>query len=131
MQEEIFGPLLPILPYATLDEAVERVNQGPKPLSLYVFSRSRAATERVLAHTSAGGTCVNETLLHFINPSLPFGGIGNSGFGRGHGRADFVAFSNERGVLEPRVRLGLVEMLLPPYGGRLAQRLLAFILKFL
>ena len=99
MQEEIFGPVLPILRYTQLDDVIADINTRDKPLAMYIFSRSRAHIDQVLRETSAGGTCINDTLLHFLNTNLPFGGIGSSGIGRGHGHAGFMAFSNERAVL--------------------------------
>jgi aldehyde dehydrogenase (NAD+) len=99
MQEEIFGPILPILAYSNLQEAINLVNQRAKPLALYIFSKSKALVENVIRQTSAGGTCVNDVVLHISNPNLPFGGIGNSGTGSCHGFYGFKAFSHERGVM--------------------------------
>lgn len=79
LQDEIFGPLLPVLSVATVDEAISFVNKREKPLALYVFTESAKNRKKVLASTSAGGTTINDCLLHAVNPSLPFGGIGNSG----------------------------------------------------
>ena len=121
MQDEIFGPLLPILRAETLAEAVAFVNARPKPLVAYVFAEDERVAEHVLARTSAGATCVNETLLHYFNPDLPFGGIGTSGMGRGHGHAGFLAFSNQRAVLRRRFGNKLVQRLYPPYAA-LARR---------
>lgn len=115
MQEEIFGPLLPVLSYGTLDEALQIVNDRPNPLSLYLFTECGSAVETVLERTSAGSTCINETLLHFGNPELPFGGAGHSGIGRGHGEAGFRAFSNERSVLRRSYGSALLRTLYPPY----------------
>jgi aldehyde dehydrogenase (NAD+) len=99
MQEEIFGPILPIVAVDGLDAAVRFVNHRPKPLSLYVFAKSRAAQQRVVARTSAGGVCINTTVVHFAVPGLPFGGVGDSGFGAYHGREGFETFSNRKPVL--------------------------------
>lgn len=117
MQEEIFGPLLPVLSYQTLDEALQVVNNRPNPLSLYLFTEREAAVETVLGRTTAGSTCINETLLHFANPELPFGGAGHSGIGRGHGEAGFRAFSNERAVMRRSYGSALIRSLYPPYDG--------------
>lgn len=118
MREEIFGPLLPVLTYGSLDEAMRFVNGRPKPLALYLFSRDAAVTERVLRGTSAGGTVVNHALCHLANPALPFGGVGESGQGSYHGFAGFRAFSHERAVLYAG-RWSLGPLYYPPYGPRM------------
>jgi aldehyde dehydrogenase (NAD+) len=115
MREEIFGPVLPVLPVSTIDEAITLVNDRPHPLSLYLFTEREARVETVLAQTTAGSTCINEGLLHFANPHLPFGGVGQSGMGRGHGEAGFRTFSNERSVLRRRYGASLLSPLFPPY----------------
>jgi aldehyde dehydrogenase (NAD+) len=118
MREEIFGPVLPVLTYGALDEALARVNAGGKPLALYVFSEDGAATRRVLRNTTAGGTIINHVLCHLANPDLPFGGVGESGQGSYHGYAGFRAFSHERAVLRMG-KLGLGRLYYPPYGPRM------------
>jgi aldehyde dehydrogenase (NAD+) len=100
MREEIFGPLLPILTVKDLDEAIALVNDRPKPLALYVFSKDKAAVERVLGRTSSGGACVNDTVQHFFVGGLGFGGVGPSGVGRYHGKHSFDVFSHWKGVLD-------------------------------
>ena len=115
MKEEIFGPLLPVIPYRSLDEALRFVSEREKPLVLYLFSRDRSVINEVLGKTSAGGTVINHTLIHFYQLNLPFGGVGQSGMGKGHGRTGFQTFSNGRGVLEQRVGLSMIELLFPPY----------------
>ena len=115
MREEIFGPLLPLIPYRDLSEAVRIINDREKPLVLYLFSRDRSVIDRVLQQTRAGGTVVNDTLIHFYQLNLPFGGVGESGFGKGHGRFGFEAFSNARGVLEQPTRFSMIQLLYPPY----------------
>lgn len=115
MEEEIFGPVLPVLPFSTLAGAVDRINDKPNPLALYVFSERTANTEYVLERTTAGGTCVNDVLLHYLNPDLPFGGAGPSGMGRAHGFRGFKELSNERGVLERRFGSSLMSWIYPPY----------------
>jgi aldehyde dehydrogenase (NAD+) len=87
MQEEIFGPILPVLTYDDLGEAIEILEARPKPLALYVFSADRARQEQVLSRLSAGGTCINDVFAQFINLRLPFGGVGTSGMGAYHGKA--------------------------------------------
>ena len=115
MREEIFGPLLPVIGYRDLSEALRIVNGLEKPLVLYLFSRDRRVIERVLQQTRAGGTVVNDTLIHFYQVNLPFGGVGESGFGKAHGRFGFEAFSNARGVLEQPTRFSTIQLLYPPY----------------
>jgi aldehyde dehydrogenase (NAD+) len=115
MREEIFGPLLPVIGYRDLSEALRIVNGFEKPLVLYLFSRDRNVIDRVLRQTRAGGTVVNDTLIHFYQVNLPFGGVGESGFGKAHGRFGFEAFSNARGVLEQPTRFSMIQMLYPPY----------------
>jgi len=131
MQEEIFGPILPIVKYRTLDDALAMIAAKEKPLVLYVFSRARSVVKKILAGTTAGGTAVNHTMVHFYSLDLPFGGVGNSGMGRSHGFAGFRAFSNERGVLDQKLRFSAIELLMPPYRGRLKQWLIDFTVRWL
>lgn len=98
MQEEIFGPLLPVVPYDSLDQAMEFIRRRPRPLALYVFDTKRQVTDRVLAGTISGGACVNDVMLHVAQDELPFGGIGESGMGLYHGREGFEAFSHKQAV---------------------------------
>lgn len=130
MQEEIFGPVLPIIPYRTLDDALRVINEREKPLVLYLFSRSRAVIRDVLRGTRAGGTAVNDTLVQFYQLNLPFGGVGNSGMGKAHGVFGFEAFSNARGVLEQRTRFSTIQLLYPPYT-KLKQKLIDFTIKYM
>ncbi len=99
MKEEIFGPILPVVPYDDVNDAVARINAGERPLGLYVFGDDAAATDRVLAHTISGGAAVNTCALQGALPSLAFGGVGMSGMGRHHGHEGFLEFSNRRGVV--------------------------------
>lgn len=115
MQEEIFGPLLPILRMPDLDAAVAFVNARPKPLALYVFSGDRRTAEVLIARTTAGGSCINDTILHFAHTGLPTGGVNTSGFGKAHGQHGFQAFSNARGVLRQRTRFSAIQLMYPPY----------------
>jgi aldehyde dehydrogenase (NAD+) len=117
MQDEIFGPLLPILKVKDMDEAVAFVNARPKPLALYVFSGSRRTAEGLVARTTAGGGCINDTILHFAHTGLPTGGVNTSGFGKAHGRHGFEAFSNARGILRQRTRFSAIQLMYPPYTG--------------
>ncbi len=98
MKEEIFGPVLPLITFESLDEVIDFVNERPKPLALYFFG-STEESRRVLRHTSSGGACVNDTIMHIANERAPFGGVGNSGMGHYHGKRSFDAFSHERTVV--------------------------------
>ena len=119
LHEEIFGPLLPLVAYGTLDEAIAYVNARPRPLALYVFDHDGAAIERVLDRTVSGGVTVNDTLLHLAQDDLPFGGVGPSGMGEYHGRAGFDTFSKRKAVFFQSRWNGLA-LLRPPYGKRFA-----------
>lgn len=99
MQEEIFGPILPIMEYEDINDVLKFVNDRPKPLALYVFSDNTKLTDRVIHETSSGGTCINDTLMHCGNPELPFGGVGESGIGAYHGQLSFDTFSHHRAVM--------------------------------
>jgi aldehyde dehydrogenase (NAD+) len=129
MQGEIFGPVLPLLTYARLDDALAAVNARPKPLALYVFSRKRRNVAAVLDGTSAGGSVVNDTVVHLANPNLPFGGIGESGVGAYHGEFGFRTFSHQRAILVQR-RLNFGTLLYPPYGAR-TRAVVALVRRFL
>jgi aldehyde dehydrogenase (NAD+) len=113
MQEEIFGPLLPVLGYSDLDQAIADINRGEKPLALYVYARDNKVVEQVLDNTTAGGTCINGAVVHFLQHHLPFGGVNNSGIGAYHGVHGFRAFSHERAVV--RVHYASIRMFYPPY----------------
>lgn len=115
MQEEIFGPLLPVMGYRSLDEAIAFVNARPRPLALYWFGRDRANQDRVLRETISGGVTVNDALLHIAQENLPFGGVGDSGSGAYHGEHGFRIFSKEKPVFE-QSRLAGTWLLRPPYG---------------
>ena len=105
MKEEIFGPLLPIITFRSLDEVIAKINAGPKPLALYVYSQTPAHVDQVLAQTASGGACVNHALLQFLHGNLPFGGVNHSGMGNAHGHYGFKAFSHERAVVRTQVPL--------------------------
>lgn len=126
MGEEIFGPLLPIIAVPSLAAAIEHINRGDRPLALYPFSHNRAAVERLLHDTVAGGITVNDCLLHFAAEGLPFGGVGASGMGAYHGRAGFDAMSKALPILWQR-RISATDWLKPPY--RPLQRLLALLVR--
>jgi aldehyde dehydrogenase (NAD+) len=113
MQEEIFGPILPVLDFNNLNEALSVIDRLPKPLAFYIQTHDRRTIKRLLADTSAGGTLINEFLIGPANPALPFGGVNNSGIGKSYGHHGFLEFTNERGVME-RKFLDL-SMAYPPY----------------
>ncbi len=114
MQEEIFGPILPIITYNTLEEAIKFVQDRPKPLALYIFSNSTKTTDHVLKNVSSGGACVNDVILHVSNLHLPFGGVNHSGTGSSHGYFGFKAFSHERSIMY-QSKFGLSQLIYPPY----------------
>ncbi|MBW4574815.1 MAG: aldehyde dehydrogenase [Aphanothece sp. CMT-3BRIN-NPC111] len=118
MQEEIFGPILPVIEYSDLAEAIALVNNKPKPLALYFFSTDKGKQQRVLRETSSGGVCINETVMHCASSALPFGGVGASGMGSYHGKASFDTFSYQRSVLNKSFLLDL-KLRYAPYQGKL------------
>jgi aldehyde dehydrogenase (NAD+) len=124
MQEEIFGPILPIIGYHSLDSVLTAINSAPKPLALYVWTRHGEVADRVIATTSSGGVCVNHCLIQFAHGNVPFGGVNASGVGSAHGPWGFAAFSHERAVIKSRIMLA--DKLLPPYD-RLKQRLIGWL----
>jgi aldehyde dehydrogenase (NAD+) len=130
MQEEIFGPILPVIAYRDIGEACRIVAAREKPLVLYLFSRKRQVIDTVVRHTRAGGTVVNDTLIHFYQLNLPFGGVGQSGMGKAHGFFGFEAFSNARGVLEQPTRFSAIQLLYPPYT-KLKRKLIDFTVRWL
>jgi coniferyl-aldehyde dehydrogenase len=115
MQDEIFGPLLPIVPYQDLDQAFAYINQRPRPLALYYFGYDKREQNRVLHETHSGGVCLNDTLLHVAQDDMPFGGIGSSGMGHYHGHEGFLTFSKAKGVLIKQ-RFNAAKLIYPPYG---------------
>jgi coniferyl-aldehyde dehydrogenase len=115
MREEIFGPLLPVIPYASLEDAIAYVNARPRPLALYYSDNDRARIRQVLQRTVSGGATINDTIYHFAQESLPFGGIGESGMGAYHGRTGFETFSHAKGTFF-QSRHTLTSLLVPPYG---------------
>lgn len=115
MQEEIFGPIIPIMEYHNLEEVAAFVNSREKPLAFYFFTSSRRKEKWLLSRTSSGGGCVNDTVVHLTNPKLPFGGVGNSGMGAYHGIHSFNTFSHHRSILAKSTWLD-VPLRYPPYG---------------
>ncbi|WP_312858641.1 aldehyde dehydrogenase family protein [Rhizobium sp. G21] len=128
MREEIFGPLLPILPYDRVEDAISQVNDGERPLALYWFGEDARVRDQVLANTISGGVTVNDVILHLAQDGLPFGGVGASGYGHYHGEHGFRALSKEKTVFI-QSRFGAGGLLYPPYGA-LARRMLAILQKF-
>ncbi len=98
MQEEIFGPILPVMTFNKIDKAIEYINKKEKPLAFYYFGKTKKAKD-ILFKTTSGGACINDTLMHITNHNLPFGGVGNSGMGKYHGKESFLAFSNKRAII--------------------------------
>jgi len=115
MQDEIFGPLLPIVPYDDLEQALAYVNARPRPLALYYFGYDKAEQQTVLERTHSGGVCLNDTLLHVAQDDLPFGGVGPSGMGHYHGHEGFLTFSKAKGVFIKQ-RFNASRLIYPPYG---------------
>lgn len=126
MQEEIFGPLLPVISYKTWDEALSFVKNKPKPLALYIFTKNKRNLQSALQQLSAGGVTVNDTIMHFTNGSLPFGGAGFSGIGSYHGKAGFIAFSHMKPVMKRATWLDL-PLRYPPFKNKL--KLVKLVLK--
>jgi coniferyl-aldehyde dehydrogenase len=117
MQEEIFGPVLPVLLYDSVDAAVEHINARPRPLALYWFGSDTASRDRVLQRTVSGGVSVNDTLMHIAHENLPFGGVGESGWGAYHGEAGFLRFTQQKAVLV-QSRFAMGDLFYPPYGAK-------------
>lgn len=126
MDEEIFGPLLPLIRYRDIEQVIADIHARPKPLALYLYSRNDALIEQVLRQTSAGGSCINTCVMQFGHGRLPFGGVNHSGLGNAHGWYGFKAFSHERAVLRERFSAGW--LLYPPYGA-LSRRILDLLLR--
>ena len=114
MQEEIFGPILPVVKVKNLEESIDYVNKNEKPLALYLFSNKSFVHEKVLQNTSSGGMVINDCVIHHMNPNLPFGGVNNSGIGSYHGKFGFDAFSHQKAVLKSS-SLSPFQIMLPPY----------------
>lgn len=125
MADEIFGPLMPVIGYSDPDEIIKKINERPKPLALYVFTRSRKFSEKVISGTSSGGVCVNDTLSHFTSSLLPFGGVGASGMGQYHGKYSFNTFSHAKPVLSKSFMFD-IPLRYPPYRtmGRIMKKII-------
>ncbi len=128
MQEEIFSPVLPVVAYGDFSEPIAAINARPKPLALYVYAKDQARANRVIRETSSGGSCINASVMHFVHHNLPFGGVGNSGFGKAHGFYGFRAFSHERAVLENR--FSILPAFFAPYTNRVKRMIKVLIQYF-
>ncbi len=115
MQDEIFGPLLPVVPYRNVEDAYAYINQRPRPLALYYFGYNKAEQQQVLERTHSGGVSLNDTLMHAAQDDLPFGGVGSSGMGHYHGHEGFMTFSQAKGVFVKQ-RINAARLIYPPYG---------------
>jgi coniferyl-aldehyde dehydrogenase len=120
LSDEIFGPILPVIPYDSLDQAIGYINARPRPLALYWFGSDNTARDQVLARTVSGGVTVNETLMHIAHENLPFGGVGDSGWGAYHGEAGFLRLTQQKPVLVSS-RWARGDLFYPPYGKRFDQ----------
>jgi len=127
MKYEIFGPILPVLEFENIDEVISFVKERAKPLAFYYFSTNKRKIRYVLKNTTSGGVSINDTLMHFVNPRLPFGGIGSSGMGRYHGKYSFEAFSNKRAVYHKNLWIDLPFRYLPT--NKLKEKLVKMLLK--
>lgn len=127
--EEIFGPILPIFTFKKIDEAITFINKKNKPLALYIFSSDKKNINKVLGETSSGGVCINHNTLHYSNYNLPFGGIGNSGFGRCHGEYGFKELSNKKSIFKQFLPFSPTDILMPPYNS-FKQKVINLIIKY-
>jgi aldehyde dehydrogenase (NAD+) len=129
MTEEIFGPILPVYSFKSLDEPIAMINSKEKPLALYIYSKSNQNIERIIQNTRAGGTSINHSAVYFFNNNLPFGGSNNSGIGKGHGFFGFEAFSNARGVFKQVLPFSAIDLMTAPYN-KFKQMLIDLSIKF-
>lgn len=118
MQEEIFGPVLPVIEFDSIDEVIEKVCARPKPLALYLFTRCRRVEKKVLTKVSFGGGCINDTIVHLATSYMPFGGVGESGMGSYHGKAGFDTFTHEKSIMK-KSNLIDIKVRYAPYGGKI------------
>jgi aldehyde dehydrogenase (NAD+) len=129
MQEEIFGPILPLIRYQTIDEAISLINSMPKPLAIYVFTKRKAVEKTFSEKTSSGGLVFNDCMLQFMQHELPFGGVNNSGIGKAHGYFGFLAFSNEKAIMKQRIGWTSSRPVYPPYSP-LTRKIISSLLKW-
>ncbi len=118
MQQEVFGPILPILEYDSLEQVIQMINDRPKPLALYFFSSNKTNQAKILKNISFGGGCINDTIVHLANPNMPFGGVGNSGMGEYHGKKSFETFSHTKSILKKSNLLD-IQLRYPPFENKL------------
>ena len=129
LEEEIFGPILPVISFSDLNQVTEIINSKPKPLALYLYSTKKLEQTKILKETSAGAVCINDSGIHFLNQHLPFGGVNNSGIGKSHGYYGFLAFSNEKPVLHQKSGITSVKIFYPPYTSA-SRKIMDWFLKF-
>lgn len=127
MQDEIFGPILPIIPYHSLEQTLQQINARPHPLALYIFSQDRATIDRITEQCPFGGGCINDTIIHLATTQMGFGGVGASGMGAYHGKVGFDAFSHHKSIVDKKTWLDL-PMRYQPYTP-LAQKLIRLFLR--
>jgi len=118
MQQEIFGPIIPIFTYKSTEEAIQYINKNDRPLALYIYSFDKTFQQNILLNTHAGGVCINEATFHVANDDLPFGGVGASGMGQYHGKEGFRTFSHAKSILE-KGHISFAHLLFPPFGGKI------------
>ncbi|HIH96587.1 MAG TPA: aldehyde dehydrogenase family protein, partial [Thermoplasmata archaeon] len=118
MREEIFGPIIPIVEYSKISEAISFVSSLPKPLAMYIFSNDKKIQQKIIRETSSGGVCINDTMIQLYPKELPFGGVGDSGFGRYHGKTSFESFSNKRSIMRQSVLFDLKSRY-PPFNEKI------------
>jgi aldehyde dehydrogenase (NAD+) len=130
MQEEIFGPVLPVLECNSVDQAIDFINQREKPLALYLFTETAKNTEKVIEHTSSGGVCVNDCLMHATVPTMPFGGVGNSGCGSLHGKFGFDAFTHYKPCMRKSSGMEFINKVrYAPYSEKKMKRVVSLLFK--
>ena len=129
MQQEIFGPVIPVMTYKRIEDAIRYVNSHPRPLALYYFDNDKKRVDLVVTQTISGGACVNETMLHISHESLPFGGVGTSGIGHYHGFEGFKEFSHQKSTLYQNPRFSPAGMIKQPYPEQIRGRNLMDLLR--
>lgn len=129
MEEEIFGPLLPVLTFSKEEEVIDYINKKSKPLSMYIFAKTKSFSNSLLEKTSAGGVCINDCLIHYSHPELPFGGINNSGIGKSHGHFGFEEFTNKKAIVKQRTGFSMTQILYPPYS-KFSKKVIDFLIKY-
>jgi aldehyde dehydrogenase (NAD+) len=129
MKEEIFGPILPIISFSNVEEAIQTANSNPNPLSMYIYSRNKSFIRKLLLSIPAGSAMINDSVVQFANRNLPFGGINSSGIGKAHGIYGFTTFSNEKSVMK-QSKLSALPLLYPPYNN-IKKKLIEIVIKYL